>query len=128
MAAVVYLDTHVVAWLFAGTADLLSTRARHLIRTHDLLVSPMVRLELQLLHAIGRARVGAEAVIGDLRRSVGLNLCARPFGQVIEKAETFSWTRDPFDRVIVAQAAIGKDLLITKDKALLKHYRNAVWE
>lgn len=128
MAAVVYLDTHVVAWLFAGSTDLMSGKARQLIRTHDLVISPMVRLELQYLYEIGRAKAGAEAVIGDLRRSIGLSYCARPFTQIIETAERFSWTRDPFDRIIVAQAAIGRNLLITKDESLLKHYKNAVWE
>ena len=80
----------------------------------------MVRLELQYLYEIGRAKVGAEAVLGDLRRSIGLSYCARPFTQIIETAERFSWTRDPFDRIIVAQAAIGRNLLVTKDSSLLE--------
>ena len=128
MAAVVYLDTQRGCLVFAGSADLLSGKARQLIRTHDLIISPMVRLELQYLYEIGRAKVGAEAVLGDLRRSIGLSYCARPFTQIIETAERFSWTRDPFDRIIVAQAAIGRNLLVTKDSSLLKHYKSAVWE
>jgi len=31
MAAVIYVDTHVVAWLFAGRLDLIPARARTLI-------------------------------------------------------------------------------------------------
>ena len=49
MAAVAYLDTHVVAWLCAGQVELLTDRALRLLRDSDLLISPMVRLELQYL-------------------------------------------------------------------------------
>jgi len=38
-----------------------------------------------------------------------------------------SWTRDPFDRVITAQAATDGSSLITKDEIILHHYENAVW-
>ncbi len=36
----IYLDTHVVAWLYAGRVDLLSTRARTLIDAEELRISP----------------------------------------------------------------------------------------
>ncbi len=56
MAAVAYLDTHVVAWLFGGFVDLLSDEARKAIEQHDLLVSPMVVLELEYLLETKRVR------------------------------------------------------------------------
>jgi len=46
MAAVIHLDTHVVAWLYAGPTDILPAAARRAIDEHELLVSPMVVLEL----------------------------------------------------------------------------------
>ncbi|MCB8766407.1 hypothetical protein [Planktothrix agardhii] len=39
----IYLDTHVVVWLYAGLTDKLSNLAKSLINTHDLYISPMVR-------------------------------------------------------------------------------------
>ncbi len=50
MAAVIYLDTHVVVWLFSGRTELLSSRAVNAIENHDLLISPIVSLELQYLY------------------------------------------------------------------------------
>lgn len=127
MAAVAYLDTHVVAWLFAGEAGLLTERARELVREASLLVSPVVRLELQYLHEIGRTRAPARTVMRALADSLGLGVCALPFARVAEAAERLSWTRDPFDRLIVAQASLAGAPLVTKDKTIREHYAKAAW-
>jgi len=37
------------------------------------------------------------------------------------------WTRDPFDRIIVGNAAAENAVLITKDNSILEHYEHAVW-
>jgi PIN domain nuclease of toxin-antitoxin system len=42
VAEVISLDTHVVAWLFAGEHQRLSTAGRRAVEEHDLLVSPAV--------------------------------------------------------------------------------------
>ncbi len=127
MAAVAYLDTHVVAWLFAGDADLLSERARAALRDNALLISPCVRLELQYLYEIGRTRAPARTVVRALADAIGLGLCSLPFGRVVEAAERQPWARDPFDRIIVAQAALAGAPLITKDRTIHQHYAKAAW-
>ena len=38
-----------------------------------------------------------------------------------------SWTRDPFDRIIVAQAALRRTSLITKDAVIRADYNRALW-
>jgi len=38
-----------------------------------------------------------------------------------------SWTRDAFDRLIVAQAALDRAALVTRDRLILKHYPKALW-
>jgi PIN domain nuclease of toxin-antitoxin system len=43
------------------------------------------------------------------------------------QALPLSWTRDPFDRLIVAQAAVRDAPLLTKDRAIRRRYRAAVW-
>ena len=127
MAAVAYLDTHVVAWLFAGDVGLLTERARTIVRQNALLISPCVRLELQYLYESGRTRAPARTVARALADSIGLGLCGLPFGRVIEAAERQSWTRDPFDRIIVAQAALAGAPLVTKDRTIQEHYAKSVW-
>lgn len=128
MASVIYLDTHVVTWLYAGRQDLLPEQVREAIQGCDLLISPVVRLELQYLYEIGRTRASASKVLHDLSGAIGLKLCAHAFIKVIERAERQSWTRDPFDRVIVAQASLEKSMLATKDRSIRSHYDNVVWD
>lgn len=123
----IYADTHVVAWLHAGRIDLIPPRARALIEDGSLLVSPMVALELEYLFETGRTKEPARSVLQALGREVGLRLCDLPFLDVATAALRQSWTRDPFDRIIVAQAALRKTRLITKDAAIRAHYDRASW-
>ena len=78
----VFLDTHVVVWLFAE-ADRIPASVRQRIDEAELFVSPMVRLELSLLAEIGRVRLPAEAFLSALQRDLDLQVeepdgCALP--------------------------------------------------
>jgi PIN domain nuclease of toxin-antitoxin system len=127
VAAVAYLDTHVAAWLFAGDGTRLSAAARAAIEEDDLLISPAVVLELQYLYETKRVADKAELVVDDLRHRLSIRVCDLPFPDVARRALTLSWTRDPFDRLIVAQAAVRDAKLVTKDRALRKRYGASVW-
>ncbi len=124
----IYLDTHVVAWLFAGRVDLFPNYIQKLISKEELLISPIVKLELQYLFEIGQVLKKAKDVVTDLENRIGLNTCEHTFNDVIENAIKQNWTRDPFDRIIVAQASIRSTNLITKDETILKNYKSAIWK
>ena len=51
----------------------------------------------------------------------------RPLEAIVEQARGLDWTRDVFDRLIVAQAALDGAALVTTDRAIRKHYPKAVW-
>jgi PIN domain nuclease of toxin-antitoxin system len=127
MAALIDADTCMVAWLYAGPPDLIPPRARRLIEDNPLLVSPMVALELEYLFETGRISEPARVVLQALGRDIGLRLCDLPFADVAGPAMRQSWTRDPFDRIIVAQAALRRTSLITKDADIRAHYDRALW-
>ncbi len=127
MASEVYLDTHVVPWLFEGDHQKLTPRVREIIESHDLLVSPMVCLELQYLYEVKKIRLHPKEVLDTLLKELGLRVCTKSFLEVIETGLKLDWTRDPFDRIITAHAALDSDILITKDAGILKHYSKAVW-
>jgi len=124
----IYLDTHVVAWLYAGEARLFSRQACELIESNDLFVSPIVLLELQYLYEIGRLKTEAATISENLSERVGLQLCRSPLMQVISEAMLQSWTRDPFDRMIVATAVSNNASLLTKDRTIRDHYGGACWD
>jgi PIN domain nuclease of toxin-antitoxin system len=117
----------VAAWLFAGDVERLSPAARAAIDADDLLVSPAVVLELQYLYETKRVAEAAERVVDDLRHRLHVQVCDLPFHDVVRHAVTLSWTRDPFDRLIVAQAAVRETRLVTKDRTLRKRYGASIW-
>lgn len=128
MAAVVYVDTHVAAWLYASRDALLSSAAIEVIEAaDDLRVSPMVRLELHYLFEIGRVTEPAAVVVDELATTLGLRVCDAPFNDIALRAVALDFTRDPFDRLIVAQAAWADAPLVTKDSAIHDAYAGAVW-
>ncbi len=128
MAGVAYLDTHVMVWLYQHGADGISETAAACIRAaEDRRISPMVRLEMQYLYEIGRVARPAAPVLDELSARLGLSVCRTPFAEVVLAAEADDWTRDPFDRLIVAQAAARNAPLVTKDAAIHAHYSKALW-
>lgn len=122
-----YLDTHVVMWLYADPYGRLSKHTLALIESGDLRISPMVVLELHLMREIKRLDVPVEELLGYLRSNTGLEICRHQFDRVVQHAAPLAWTRDPFDRIIVGQAALNNNILITKDSHILEHYPHAVW-
>ena len=123
----IHLDTHVVCWLYAGRVDLLSPTAREAIEREVLAVSPMVGLELQYLREIGRIRHGPKRILAALRADLGLSLSDLPFAVVAARAQAFRWTRDPFDRLIAAEAAVARARLVTRDDLIRRRFRLALW-
>ena len=125
----IYLDTHVVAWLYAqGGAAVPKHAARIIKDSGDIRISPMVRLELRYLFEIGRVGEPPLPVLDLLSSALGLTVCPAPFPAVAREAESQDWTRDPFDRLIVAQASLSDAPLVTKDATVHEHYSHAVWD
>ncbi|MDR3556304.1 MAG: PIN domain-containing protein [Syntrophobacteraceae bacterium] len=123
-----YLDSHVVAWMYAYGAEKLSERALKLIEDCPcVLISPMVLLELEFLRQIGKIAVSPQTIYEYLAERIALEVCGKDFREVVRNAMHQSWTRDPFDRIITAHAAMKNDILITKDGHILDHYPHATW-
>jgi PIN domain nuclease of toxin-antitoxin system len=123
----IYLDTHVVIWLSAGLTTLFNSTVQNLINQNDLFISPIVRLELQYLYEIKRITDSPNASVTDLTKRIGLQIDGTDLNKIVSQAMTFSWTRDPFDRIIVANAGLNNHILVTKDSAILANYSLARW-
>lgn len=127
MDGVIRLDTHVVVWLYTGETEQLSTAVVAAIEQHQLVISPMVQLELSYLHEIGRLTIGGADIIADLERRVGLRRSDLALEALVDTAASLTWTRDPFDRLIVADALVAGAELITKDRTIHNHSTIAIW-
>ncbi len=124
----VHLDTHILVWLYADPKRTWPAAVRHLLETAPLRYAPMARLELHYLHEIGRLKVAPAVLLAALSAPLGLRECQQPFSAVVEYAQTLLWTRDVFDRLIVAQAMAAQALLISRDAAITQHFEGAVWD
>ena len=125
---IAYLDTNAVIWLAAGKTSSVSAKATRLIETSDLFVSAVVLLELEMLREAGKLTHGASDILAYLARRIGVSVCQLPMAAIVDQAISVRWTREPADRLIVANAMARNEApLITSDRQIREHYRNAVW-
>lgn len=87
----------------------------------------MVIMELETLGAIGRLRSEPDQLLGVAERNFSITRSPAIFNDVVEAARTFAWTRDPFDRLIVANSITDRARLLTADDNILRHFKDAVW-
>ncbi len=111
---VILLDTNALIWLQQG-----HRRSRALGRVPRMYISPVSLLELQFLVEAGKLRLVERASLSDITSDPRWALDEPPSARLFSAAAELSWTRDPFDRLIVAHArlrgwklATGDDLLI----------------
>jgi PIN domain nuclease of toxin-antitoxin system len=124
----IYLDTHVVVWLYAGDLSRFPAAIQDLLESEELVICPMVAIELQYLYETQRLSEPSSVVVDDLGDRIGLKLSDTPFPTIARAAVKLSWTRDPFDHIIAAHAVADQVRLITADKTILSNIDLAVWD
>lgn len=122
-----FLDTHAVVFLHAGRLFEFSELGRQLLESEPLAVSPLCVLELQYLYEIQRIRYSAHSIIQDLISDIGLQQSGERAMEAAHIALGYTWTRDPFDRMIAAYAQAAGERLLTKDATIRNHCSFAVW-
>ncbi len=99
-----------------------------MVERATLFISPIVGLELEYLYEIGRIKIPSREVFLKIEHEFQVNVSDLLFHLVAQIAIDESWTRDPFDRMIVAQAkANGLAYLISSDEQIAKHYPRTIW-
>ena len=115
-ALVILLDTNALIWLEQG-----HPRMRSISRgARRLYISPANLLELQFLSEAGRIRLRGVG-IADLADHEGWILDDPPAAAWFAKTLDLRWTRDLFDRLLVAHARLRGWRLATSDAVLLEH-------
>ena len=121
MSEQLHLDTHVVIWLAAGEINRVPAALLERMEPADLVLSPIVRLELDLLHERKKIATAASDIIDKVAVEVGVREDTTSLARVVMAAVTpkRSWHNgDPYDRLILSAAIAGQALLVTKDVAL----------
>jgi len=127
-AVIAYLDTNVLIYMHRRDLDRLTKRASEQLEDSELLISGMVILELEMLYEKGRINYSGLKMLSDLNERIVVSICQLPMAVVMQSALGIKWTREPGDRIIVANAVANNNApLITSDRSINEHYTNAVW-
>ena len=128
----VLLDTHAFLWLIAGDASL-SPRARDIIEAADNepLLSAASLWEMAIKVSLGKLTLNfgepfAEAIGGQLREN-GVTVLPLNITHIGRVAVMPFHHRDPFDRLIVAQALIESLPIVGRDQAFDSYRVQRIW-
>lgn len=117
------LDTHVVVWLAAEPRRVPRAVKTRLIEADQLFVSAASAYEIAQKMRLGRMPEAASLLarwdeLVDAMMAEELPLSA----DAMMRAGSMAWDhRDPFDRMLVAQAQTNGVRLVTKDRVLLSY-------
>ena len=118
------LDTHVVLWLL-GDATRVPPRVRRVLadRGNELLVSAISPLEIATKARLGKLDEGDLLLQTWSQRMADLDATELPMRwEHARTAGALRWShRDPFDRVLVAQAACDGLQLVTTDRTITSY-------
>lgn len=114
----VLLDTHVWLWMW-GEPERLKNEARTIVEdpATELNVSAVSAWEIATKHAAGRLRLPTppEAWLTDPRHRRDVTELPISFAHAIQAGTLPAHHRDPFDRMLIAQAQIESLVLVSAD-------------
>jgi PIN domain nuclease of toxin-antitoxin system len=120
----VLLDTHALIW-WATSDPRLSRRARDLIQdpANEIVVSVISALEIAIKAGRGSLTIGGSArqFVDDEVLASGFHPLPLTFDHAVRVYDLPPIHRDPFDRVLVAQADVEAIPIVTDD-ALIRQY------
>lgn len=124
------LDTHTLFW-WDQYPDQLSSRVYSLLKDPDniLLISIASLWEMQIKHQLGKMDIGvslAELVQVQQDRN---NAVVVPvlLSHVLELDNLPFHHRDPFDRILIAQARVEEATLVSRDRVFEQYDVNLIW-
>ena len=123
------VDSHVLLWWF-GSSDKLSPRASDALRSsgNRMYVSAAVVWELSIKMNLGK--VAASALLSDLQAVLfarGFRRLAISTEHALRAGRLPMYHKDPFDRMLVAQAQAHKLAVVTADRVFDRYAVERIW-
>ena len=120
------LDTHVLLW-WRDNAPNLSPRARGAIAdpANEILISAATLWEIVIKRGLGKLRFPDD--LEDVLREESFTLVPISFRHLRCLEALPLLHRDPFDRILIAQAMIEGAPLVTNDTILLRYGAPILW-
>jgi PIN domain nuclease of toxin-antitoxin system len=114
------LDTHFLIWLVLGSKRLAEFPWMDRYRPWG--VSPVSFLEIQFLAETGRLSVRNPEFMTAVMEDSRFTDDDIPLVTVVRNALRHDWTRDPFDRLLVAHSSARRVALCTLDRRIRTHH------
>jgi PIN domain nuclease of toxin-antitoxin system len=112
----ILLDTHVLLWALGSPAKLSST-SRKQIEAAEVYVSAASIWEISIKSAIGKLKADPADVLGGVSPA-GFSMLAITVEHAANVIRLPPLHKDPFDRMLIAQALIEPMILLTNDLGL----------
>jgi len=120
----VLIDTHVLLWILSGSKRL---KEVPWLRKHPYwTLSPVSLLEMQFLVEIGRLDLDLPEILQKLREDLRFKIDDVSLEELCLAALNISWTRDPFDRLLVAHSQLRSLPFGTRDQLIRKKYASVL--
>lgn len=110
------LDTHVALWAITGDATLGEEFLDRLRHDPDIFLSPVSVWEITIKQAAGK--LAGPADLAERVRDMGFRELAVTHAHAIAAGRLPSHHRDPFDRMLVAQASTEGLTLVSRDASI----------
>ena len=118
------LDTHIILALIEKRFEAVPPGIRRLIEavTAELHVSVVSLWEIAIKWRLGKIQITPSLnALPELLDGMGIELIAINANHVLASVDPEPLTRDPFDRLLLAQCQIEDLRLVTIDRALVAH-------
>ncbi len=118
------LDTHAFLWWDASAEQLPDSLLKTLQDpTHEITLSVVSAWEMQIKAALGKLelRTPLSMLVSEQQEKNGLGVLPVSLEHVVALEELGNYHKDPFDRLLIAQANVEGLTLVSKDD-VFRHY------
>ncbi len=126
----ILLDTCTFLWLVSGSDDV-SARARDAFvdPANEVFLSAASAWEIAVKHRLGRLPLPEPpgTFVPTQRAALGIAGLVVDEESALHVARLPDLHRDPFDRILVAQAVVGAFVLLTPDEAIRQYAARTLW-
>ncbi|MBL7684981.1 MAG: hypothetical protein JNK65_02970 [Deltaproteobacteria bacterium] len=124
LSAPFLIDTHILIWILSKLKRLASLS--YLKGVSYCLLSPVSILELKFLEECGRLSLDLKKIMKLLKQDEFFQMDDLSFEDLCLQALDVSWTRDPFDWLLVAHSLLKGIPFATCDRVILENYKNCI--
>jgi PIN domain nuclease of toxin-antitoxin system len=122
----VLLDTHALLW-WVTDDERMGDAARDVMRTADVYVSVASLWEIEIKRGLGRIDANPRQLLDEVNRTEGFRMLEIRPTHVLTLGDLPLLHKDPFDRMLIAQAIRDRLTLVSRDAVLRRYQVDVMW-